>query len=121
MRTAILDLEGRHILCLSLRAVQAITEQYGDIPSMIAALGHADAARRTADTLWVLRCLADAGDRYARLNGQENAPLPAELEDCLGPYDMAAVRTAIFAAISNGQYGTIRTKPKNAETAQTAL
>lgn len=121
MRTAVLDLEGRHILCLSLRAVQAITEQYGDIPSMIAALGREDPARRTADTLWVLRCLADAGDRYARLNRMDNTPLPEDLEDVLGPYDMAAVRAAIFTAISNGQYGTVRTKPKNADTAQTAL
>lgn len=124
MRTATLDLEGRHILCLSLRAVHEITAKYGGLPALFQALTDPDTEKRTESLIWTLGILMDAGDRYAKLNSLENAPVPGELMDLIGPYDLSAVRNAVFAAISNGQSGTIQTKEvkgKNAKAAPAGL
>ena len=146
MRTAQIDICGKtYLLCFSARVIRAVTERYGSVERIDAALsgrlrqgGEApeDAEGPTADTapqfdvaevldeaVWLLAAMMDGGARYAKHSGLSNPPaLTAdELLDVIDLDDFSRLREKIAETITNGKETHVEAEPpKNAETTPAA-
>lgn len=124
MRTASIEIGGKaHLLCFSARVVRAVTERYGGMEHIDAALSADDPLKALDEAVWLLATMMDGGARYARLNEIPNAPaLTAnELLDVLDIGDFAKMRAKIAETITNGKETHVEADPgKNAETTPAA-
>lgn len=124
MRTASIEIGGKaHLLCFSARVVRAVTERYGGMEHIDAALSAGDPLKALDEAVWLLATMMDGGARYARLNEIPNAPaLTAnELLDVLDIGDFAKMRAKIAETITNGKETHVEADPgKNAETTPAA-
>lgn len=124
MRTASIEIGGKaHLLCFSARVVRAVTERYGNMEHIDAALSADDPLKALDEAVWLLATMMDGGARYARLNEIPNAPaLTAdELLDVLDIGDFAKMRAKIAETITNGKETHVEADPgKNAETTPAA-
>lgn len=124
MRTASIEICGKaHLLCFSARVVRAVTERYGGMEHIDAALSADDPLKALDEAVWLLATMMDGGARYARLNEIPNAPaLTAnELLDVLDIGDFAKMRAKIAETITNGKETHVEADPgKNAETTPAA-
>lgn len=124
MRTASIEIGGKaHLLCFSARVVRAVTERYGGVEHIDAALSASDPLKALDEAVWLLATMMDGGARYARLNEIPNAPaLTAnELLDVLDIGDFAKMRNKIAETITNGKETHVEADPgKNAETTPAA-
>ena len=124
MRTASIEIGGKaHLLCFSARVVRAVTERYGGMEHIDAALSADDPLKALDEAVWLLATMMDGGARYARQNEIPNAPaLTAdELLDVLDIGDFAKMRDKIAETITNGKETHVEAEPpKNAETTPAA-
>lgn len=124
MRTASIEIGGKaHLLCFSARVVRAVTERYGGMEHIDAALSADDPLKALDEAVWLLATMMDGGARYARLNEIPNAPAltAGELLDVLDIGDFAKMRAKIAETITNGKETHVEADPgKNAETTPAA-
>lgn len=118
MRTAKMNVAGQErLLCFSARVVRECTERYGGIEHLGEQLSGQEDGKNLSEAVWLLAQMLDAGDRYAKLTGQENpaAPTYEDLYDLLGPDDFAGLRDRIAETISVSGTATVSAAPpKNA-------
>lgn len=124
MRTASIEIDGKaHLLCFSARVVRAVTERYGGVEHIDAALSAGDPLKALDEAVWLLATMMDGGARYARQNEITTAPaLTAdELLDVLDIGDFAKMRAKIAETITKGKETHVEADPgKNAETTPAA-
>lgn len=124
MRTASIEIGGKaHLLCFSARVVRAVTERYGGVEHIDAALSASDPLKALDEAVWLLATMMDGGARYAKINGLETAPpLTAdELLDVMDLNDFGQLRTKITEAVVSGRETHVEADPgKNAETTPAA-
>lgn len=140
MRTARIEIEGReYLLCFSARVVRAVTERYGGVENIDAALSgrspregaapdaedgqepQFNAVHALDEAVWLLAVMMDGGARYAKLNEIDNPPaLTAdELLDVLDISDFGRLKDKIAETITNGKSVNVEAEPpKNAKTTQ---
>lgn len=120
MRTASIEIGGKaHLLCFSARVVRAVTERYGGMEHIDAALSADDPLKALDEAVWLLATMMDGGARYAKINGLETEPpLTAdELLDVMDLNDFGQLRTKITEAVVSGRETHVEAAPgKNAET-----
>lgn len=118
MRTAKMSVAGQErLLCFSARVVRECTERYGGIEHLGEQLSGQDDEKNLSEAVWLLAQMLDAGDRYAKLTGQENpaAPTYEDLYDLLGMDDFSGLKDKIAETISVGGTAVVSAEPpKNA-------
>lgn len=118
MRTAKLTVNGsEHLLCFSARVLRGVTERYGGMDKLSAALDDKDPLKSLDEAFWILSSMMDAGDRYARHEGLDNPePLTVEeLYDLCDISDFSGLKGKIAETITVGKTTTIEAQsPKNA-------
>lgn len=119
MRTGKLTFEGREYpLCFSTRVVCNVTDKYGDLTEMYNALGSDNVSTQLSAVMWVLAQMSAAGERYARLNGEDPHPALTEdqLWDAFGIDDLLKLTKAIMDTVTAGTSREVEAEPpKNAE------
>ena len=122
MRIGTIGIDGkRHLLCFSVRVVRHCTERYGSINGLYSALSAEDELQALDEALWLLAEMMQAGDKYARMHGMDNAPCMSaeELEDACDISDFVQMRAAIMLTINNGRKTKVEVESSpNAEATQ---
>lgn len=122
MRVGTIGINGKqHILCFSVRVVRHCTERYGSVNGLYDALSTENELQALDEALWILSEMMQAGDKYAKMQGVENAPCmtPDELEDACDLKDFLQMKAAIVLTITRGKetYVEVESSP-NAEATQ---
>ena len=119
MRVTYIELLGQQYpMCLSLTAVEELSEKFGDLDKMSKALTSGDIAKIARAANDVVEILTRAGRVYCTAMGQQVPPeLPCRPADAIDITDGTAIR-AIMATIRNDTKREVETKPKNAEATQ---
>lgn len=122
MRIGSIGIDGKqHILCFSVRVVRHCTERYGSVNGLYAALSNENELEALDEALWILSEMMQAGDKYAKMHGIENAPCmtPDELEDACDLKDFLQMKAAIVLTITNGKKTNVEAESSpNAEATQ---
>lgn len=109
-----------YITCFSTRVLLALEDKYGDSTE---AINQIMTNRKITDLFYLLQLMLDAGDRYAKLEGIENAGTLSfdELVDSVGVDDYETMFSAITAAVSAGTKASVEVEaPKKTKTSQPA-
>lgn len=119
MKVTYIELAGeKHPLCFSLSAVEELSDKFGDLDKMAAAITDGkNSVKKLKAVDTVLRVLLDAGRRYCAAAGIEmpEKPLGCRPADVIDITDPSAVE-AIFTTLKNDTERTLEAKPlKNAE------
>lgn len=93
--------------CFSLRVLQDIMGKFGSLDGMFEAV---DGSNSIEAVVWLLSRLMLAGDKCAKLNGEENpAPLTVdEILDLSLPQDIGRFKRIIFATLANDSDSTVQ-------------
>lgn len=123
MRTTTFTENGReHILCFNPWAQREFLLHYGDIEKVGGMLNEDDAVKMLDEATWMLSTLMQAGDKYAKIMGIENAePLtPEELLIVCDLDDFVNMRDTIQGTLVEGSKRDVvvepNTKSKNVKT-----
>lgn len=115
MRISYIELKAgeKHPMCFSLSAVEALTDEFGDLENMRKAIAeNGNMAEQIKATNKVLEVLLDAGRKYCKEMGIDLPPAikcrPADLIDITDP---SAVQ-AIFSTISTNSEREVEAKSK---------
>lgn len=116
MKVSYIELLGqKHPLCLSLAAVEALTEEFGDLSKMADELDERNLSKMASAVDRILTILLKSGRTYAGALGEELPPeLPCRPADLIDVRDQAAVQ-AIFSAMRTDAERTVEVEGKNAE------
>lgn len=122
MRIGTIGIDGKnHILCFSVRVVRHCTERYGSMSGLYEALSTENDLQALDEALWLLTEMMQAGDKYAKMHGMDNAPCMTaeELEDACDISDFVQMKAAIMLTINNGKKTNIEAESSpNAEATQ---
>lgn len=121
MRTATVKINNKeYLVCFSTRVLLAIEEREGDSEK---GLQRILSDGKASDLFWLLAQMIDAGDRYAKIEGIDNAGKISydDLLDTVGVGEYSEMFAAVAEAVKAGNTPTIKTAPakrKNAKTTQ---
>lgn len=105
MRTTIFTENGReHILCFSPWAQRAVLERYGELDNLQEKLSGGSTVEMLDEAVWILSILMEAGDKFAKIQGMENARTftPDELLCVCDIEDFAAIKDTVQKAVVAG-------------------
>lgn len=124
MRQGKITLHGRdYPLCFSTQVVCDVADKYGDMEGMYQALNDDNLSASLRATMWILAEMSKAGERYARLLGEDPPPALTEQElfDSFGVDDLMILSRAILDVITDGARRDVEAEPpKNGEATQPA-
>lgn len=124
MRQGKLSIRGRdYPLCFSTRVVCDVADRYGDMEGMYNALSDDNLSASLGATMWILAEMSKAGERYARLLGEDPPPAltEEELYDSFGVDDLQTLYMAIMNVVTDGTRRDVEAEPpKNGEATQPA-
>lgn len=124
MRTGKVNIKGKEYLtCFSTRVLIDIEDRYGDsTEGLKEIMGRA----KVSELFWLLACLIDAGNRYAKMEGIENpgSLTEDELIDSVGVDEYETIFKNVADTVAAGGKPNIQTKPtkeaKNAKSTSQA-
>ena len=116
MKTVKINFGGKEYpMCFSTRVIKACNDKYGGVENISDVLT-GNVSKSLDESLWLLSIMLDAGERYAKLNGEEPQKAPAidDLYDMYDADDLVNIVTKIKATITGGMTVTVETAaPKN--------
>lgn len=118
MRTINVNFRGNtRLACFSSGVVVALEEKYGDVYKGLQQV----LSGKTADAMWFLTQVMNAGSDYAEYNGMEVPPRVTEKEvlSCIGIDDFKQIFADLSSVVSEGSKTTVEVEPeKNVEARQ---
>lgn len=118
MRTVDFDINGKkYPLCFSTRVLCNVTEKFGGLDKMSAAMVSEDLSVKLETMLWALGEMLKAGKKYCDLMGEKanDPPKSEDLADLFGIDDLKDISPKIYEAITSGTKREVEADPpKNA-------
>lgn len=124
MRTGKIAINGKeYLLCFSARTMRNFSERYGGLENMDKVMTDGTEVEQLDESIWQLKEMLEAGNRYAKLEGLENPEPPSteDLYDLCDIGDFTKMKERIFESITESNKREVEVeqgKEKNATTTQ---